>query len=515
MNFAPLLSEFSHFPVFIQILIISACWLFVTFLVDCWFTPFVIHGYQLASYLSILIVLSAWMTFQGVQHLKLSRNVYNFSRRSNSVPASSAKLSIGDITEHEINLRVRNACQAINNYWYDEISDSDEFPKEIQSHIEDVLALLTRKLSRVDIEVVAHSTVLIFHNHLKAYLRAVKSHGTARLDQFSYSHPVSRGEVTLEAYLNALAAGLLHEFVPGSIQDCRAVYSLICTVFSSQVLLKLVNLAQPENVLESIIRVLDSLKDARTADGTDCGPPAADSQDSDRDTSHLLNSTSFKDCPTEYSCLEETVYSEDGQLKLSGGDDDDDGDEEKDYVSMKDDESWNGGGGGCGGGGMGSPVLAGSLVLSQPDSNVLCIKTGLSLTLATVAAPLLSQCEELLHACSDSAFEDAADVVGGRLPRKPSCLPVVINRPSSDLKDATDDAVKSPSSLPAGDDVSPVYEDVEDFATAIAKLRSLLEQKESRESIDSANAKSENTSTSPSDFRCVDTFRFGFFLSSI
>ena len=44
-----------------------------------------------------------------------------------------------------------------------------------------------------------------------------------------------------------------------------------------------------------------------------------------------------------------------------------------------------------------------------------------------------------------------------------------------------------------GDQVSPVYEDVEDFATAIAKLRSLLEQRESNG----------NPATSPCDPRSL------------
>ena len=83
--------------------------------------------------------------------------------------------------------------------------------------------------------------------------------------KFSFNHPVSRGEISLELYLDSLSHAVMKEFIPGSIQDCSAVFDFCCAAFCSHVLVKLVeNLSSPGLVLQALHQVLKSVQEYST-----------------------------------------------------------------------------------------------------------------------------------------------------------------------------------------------------------------------------------------------------------
>ena len=469
------LSQFPNYPISLQIICASLFWFLVGFLANIIFSSFALKDYVLenfqyqecwpffwpllslsltllATFFIFLIAFSAKIVHQAVQQFTQVKTLWQIpDKQSLNIPSlnHASKLYLRDLIERELNLRARNVISLINR-WYSEISDNEEFTKDIQNQVEDILSLLVSKLSNIEVEIFLKNLIFIVHSHLRAYLVAVeacKKSGATVVDVFYFTHPVSRGEVSLEQYLNCQSQVVLQEYIPGSVQDCHSVYSLICAAFSSQILFKFVNhLMKPENILESIIRMLDSLP-MPSVPGNNCVP---DSVPVDLD--NIIQQT-FTNSSEEISPVEETQDEPISDANFDASDED-----EKECLSLPDEEEWSGER-------NASPILAGNFVY-QPTAES-CVKTGLSLSLSTLTAPLLPQCGEL-HSCEGSPLESGTSISVNQFgPRKPNSLPVVSNGGTEGSKS---------QSL---EDVSPVYEDVEDFATAIAKLRSLLEQRES------------------------------------
>lgn len=383
--------EFYSFPIFLQIFCVSVSWLLVVFTTDCWFCPYVLKGYQLATYIFIVATLTAYIAKKSLCLLCQSKVLWGVESGNEDI-----KLSMRDVSETELHTFGATTTETIISYWQDsEFSDSDEFNAEIRNQVNDTLLQLGEKLSHVQLHSFLKNFVLILHNHVKSYNKAVRvSHLSSSTNgpnhHFRFSHPVLKGDLSLKSYLDCLSHAIMREFIPGSIQDCQAVFDLICATFCSQFLLKFIDhISQPELLLESLIEALESPSSVQTE---------------------------FRDC-CEFE--QDLAIEEDSSVCIE---------QVQDFASENEKN------------------LANCLVTGVALDS--CIETGLSSLIPTLTIPLLSQREDLHQTTEDE------------LKSKPNSLDIADEPTASVMKD-----------------VSPVYEDVEDFATAIAKLRTLLEQR--------------------------------------
>ena len=358
-------------------------------------------------------------------------------------PSNNKKLSVKDLLERELNRWAKNVTEGVTDYWRNEFGGNDDLTREIHNQVEDILFPLSEKLAKMKVETILRNIVLILHNHLKNYLKAIElAEGSTINEQFNFQHPVCRGELSLETYLDGVSHAILQEYIPGSFQDCHTVFNLACAVFSSQVLFPFISrMSKPENILELIITFLDSLTFI----------------DNQSESGEL----STRDIPNEDMVDGSPQF----QSSYEGCDEDN-----KENISPSVEDPYPG---------KGSPILAGNLVTVTDTS----VKACLCSALPTLTVPLVPHCLDL-YSWEEPVFELTPEIH-----RIPLSLPVV-GRNEDDTR------------CPTVDDVSPVYEDVEDFATAIAKLRSLLEQRESTGS-DSAKVPISPSDTKYLAFRCL------------
>lgn len=382
------------------------------------------------------------------------------------------RISLKDISDRELSGIAKNAAESIVTYLDDDSHDSEDFVREIHSQVEDIFQSLSLKLSRIRLEDFIQSIIQILHCHLQSYLKTVTNKDRKPI----LSHPVSKGEIPLEVYLDGLSHAIMKEFIPGSIQDCSAIFDLSCAAFCNQLLLKFVHgLSQPETVLQSLLQMLESSGMPIFDSGADLTDFSRKSQLSE----HQLSSSFVKDSRTTTSpAVESAIENEDiplsGSSPQSGRDEVNDALGSVNFCSMRRNSS---------------PVLAGNLMTSSHLITKSCIETGLCSSLSAITAPLLPSNNEELASVPSS---------------KPSSLPLVRSSEASDGQSATGST---------DTDVSPVYEvklpffafcsllldcaillfpyfkEVEDFASAIAKLRSLLEQRNVVDSPVTRNAK--------------------------
>jgi hypothetical protein len=169
----------------------------------------------------------------------------------------------------------------------------------------------------------------------------------------------------------------MKEFIPGSIQDCSAVFDLLSTAFCRQFLVEFVkNSSEPELVLLSVLQLLESTRRADSCDDDDVP-----------DFALILN-----DLPTKVGAIEEPLLGssprgrDEEELKSnnkSNYPDAVDGTSNYDLISTS----------------TNSPVLAGNVITSaivKPNSTdqSSCIQTGLSCSLSDATALLLQSQQE-------------------------------------------------------------------------------------------------------------------------
>ena len=407
-------SDFYSFPIFLQILCVSVSWLLFVLTTDCWFNPFVLKGYQFISYLFVVATLTAYITKKSLYLLCQSKVLWGVKNGKEDI-----QLSIRNIFESELQLFAKSTTETVVNCWQDsELNSSHEFTAEIKNQVQDTLLQLVEKLSHVQLHSFSQNFIIILHNHIKNYNKAVRvsrlSSSTNGLHHhFRFTHPVLKGELSLESYLDCLSHAVMREFIPGSIQDCQAVFDLICAMFCSQFLLKFISyISQPELLLESLIDALETVNNVQTEFCEGCDSKAESIKEN---------------FPTVNKQIE-TFVSEN----------------EKNLVNC--------------------------LVSSSTLDSL--IETGLSSLIPTLTIPLLSQREDLHQGA------------GTKVEIKPNSLDLADERTGSITKD-----------------VSPVYEDVEDFATAIAKLRTLLEQRVSTNGAENFFMNGNSSFCPPSDSR--------------
>lgn len=258
--------SFSNFPVFLQIGCIAFSWVFLFFTVDAWFAPFYFTGYQLISYIFSVFVLASILAHQSIHRVVQSPSLWDWSKSEKST-LRSCELSIKDVCDYEVSSLAKNAAESVINYWCDNSNNNEEFVKEIHSQIEDIFFSLSEKLSKIKVEYFIKNLILIVHNHLRSYKKTVNfcNNLYGSHSKFSFNHPVSRGEISLELYLDSLSHAAMKEFIPGSIQDCSAVFDFCCAAFCSHVLVNLVeNLSSPNLVLQALHQVLESVQENST-----------------------------------------------------------------------------------------------------------------------------------------------------------------------------------------------------------------------------------------------------------
>uniref|UniRef100_A0A0P5LRA2 Sorting nexin-19 n=1 Tax=Daphnia magna TaxID=35525 RepID=A0A0P5LRA2_9CRUS len=458
------IARFNTFPVFLQVGCIAFLWVFLFFTVDAWFSPFYFGGYQLISYMFIVLVLSSWLAHQAIYRLVNSSNLWVCSKpcTKNFAFHSCRDLSIKDICDYELSSLAKNAAECVINRWCDISVNNEEFVKEIHSQIEDIFFSLSEKLSKIKVEYFVKNLIMIVHNHLRSYKKTMNcsSSLSAYHSKFSFNHPVSRGEISLEMYLGSLSHVIMKEFIPGSIQDCSAVFDLSCAAFCSQVLVKFIEqLSQPVLVLQAIIQFLESVDNGTSEDFTDGTKSFGIAEDTLRNTPDIQESNVGIQDPLSGSSPK-MQEKEEQKEPIDNT--------EMTFPTPR----------------KSSPVLSGSYLLcnslalsSHPTANSSSwIKSGLSNSLSTATAPLLSsQCSKLNV---DTEKEPVKMC-------KPNSLPLI-----GIAGDNTSSLDPEPiGAFSIDTDVSPVYEDVEDFATAIAKLRSLLEQRVSTNGVDVPSGK--------------------------
>ncbi|KAI9564660.1 hypothetical protein GHT06_008401 [Daphnia sinensis] len=458
------IARFNTFPVFLQVGCIAFSYVFLFFTVDAWFSPFYFGGYQLISYIFIVLVLSSWLAHQAIYRLVKSSNLWVCSKpcTKNFAFHSCRDLSIKDICDYELSSLSKNAAESVINRWCDISGNNEEFVKEIHSQIEDIFFSLSEKLSKIKVEYFVKNLIMIVHNHLRSYKKTMNCSNSLSgyHSKFSFNHPVSRGEISLEMYLSSLAHVVMKEFIPGSIQDCSAVFDLSCAAFCSQVLVKFIEqLSQPVLVLQTIIQLLESVDNGTNEDFTDGTKSFGIAEDTLRNTPDIQELNVGIQDPLSGSSpkMQEKEEQKEPNENMET------------FPTPR----------------KSSPVLSGSYILcnslalsSHPTTNSSSwIKSGLSNSLSTATAPLLSsQCSKLNVEVEKEPVKMC----------KPNSLPLI--GIAGDNTGSLDSEPIGAFSLDA--DVSPVYEDVEDFATAIAKLRSLLEQRVSTNGVDVPSSKS-------------------------
>ena len=357
------LSDFKSLPIVIQVIIVSFSWIFLFFVTDAWFSPFVIHGYLLISYSFTVVLLASSVAHSSLIKLIKSDVVLNWTGTVNEPHNQKKhrtvrKLSLKDVTEKELGILVRNATEAIVSQWGDESSENEDFVKEIHNQVDDIFQALSQKLSKIKLEKFVRSSILLVHHHLKKYIQTIGSH-----NKFPFSHPVSKGEISLECYLDGLSHAIMKEFMPGSIQDCSAIFDLLSTAFCCQVLVEFVkNLSEPELVLLSILQLLESTSLAHSCEEEDVPD----------------FSVKLIDLPTVIEAIEEPLLGSSPHIRAT-----------EEFVvtdvvektSNYDLISTN------------SPVLAGNLISQtvtvKPSEQPSFIQTGLCCTLSAATAPLL------------------------------------------------------------------------------------------------------------------------------
>ena len=330
------------------------------------------------------------------------------------------KLTLKNVTGRELDKLARKTAETIIDYLSDESYDSEDFVREINSQVEDIFQNLSQKLHRIQVEDFAKGIIQILHSHLQSYLKMV---GSNPLNQnnvellFPYSHPVSKGEMTMESYLDSLSHAVMKEFIPGSIQDCSAVFDLGCAAFCSQLLLKFVNcLSQPDFLLRSILQNLETT-------GAHCSLNSTDIPDGPTDEHYFI-----KDSPLVFSSPEHSETPLSGSSPCASNDDDSSkNSSDVNAFAMRK---------------TSSPVLAGSLASNCVKS---CVETGLCSSLSTATAPLLSSQAGDQQPSADESSK-----------KKPSSLPLLSEE---GRRNAAPVAVDGQSAGGSTDtDVSPVYE---------------------------------------------------------
>ena len=368
------MTDFKNFPIVIQVIIVLFSWIVLFFVTDAWFAPFFIKGYMLLTYTFVVLLVSSKLAHSSIDRLIKSEFVWDWTgtsvTESHSVKKHRAgrKLSMKDVTERELNILVRKFTSTIISQWVaDESSDNDDFVKEIHNQVEDIIQALSHKLSKVKVEKFVRSTVQLIHHHLKKYIQTVGSQ-----NKFPFSHPVSKGEISIECYLDSLSHTIMKEFIPGSVQDCSAVFDLLSTAFCRQVLVQFVkNLSEPELVLLSVLQLLESTRRADSCDDDDVPdfalilkdlPAIVESIDEP-----LLGSSPRSREAEELECNDQCNYP-----------DMVDGISNNDLIATS----------------TNSPVLAGNgitcaTVKPNPTEQSSCIQTGLSCSLSAATAALL------------------------------------------------------------------------------------------------------------------------------
>ena len=418
------LNQFNSFPVFLQVGCIAFAWVFLFFTVDAWFSPFYFKPYQLISYIFCILLLSSWLAHQAIFRLVKSPVLWDCSTVEKSTLRSCRELSIKDICDGELSSLTKSAAESVINYWCDDSNNNEEFVKEIHNQVEDIFYTLSEKLSRIKVEYFVKNLVLIVHNHLRSYMKTASlSSFSVSHPKFSFTHPVSRGEISLEVYLDSLSHAVMKEFIPGSIQDCSAVFDLSCAAFCSQVLMKCVeNLSQPGLVLQAIIQILESVDE--TVDSTD-------------GTIHSLSENSLHQEMSDISASSKNI--QDPQDRSSPQTH---VEEEEIENVIKPESNF------CGR--NASPVLAGSLSCNnlassaQPNAESSWVKSGLCSSLSTATAPLLPS-------------QYPADPLSvEKMIQKPSSLSLIAASSTSSDDGGLD--LEQNTGLPVDADVSPVYE---------------------------------------------------------
>lgn len=400
-----IVAKFTNYPVFAQVISIAFSWLFLFFTVDAWFSPFYLSGYQLILYNLIVLALSAWITHVNVCKLILSPTPIScFTKEYQVKPKSPSLLSLKDICEPELSNLVKLVSDSAITYLADGSDDNQEFLKDIQNHIEDVFHSLSEKLSKINIESFAKNLILILHNHVRNNLETQTQHFT-RHSKFPLLHPVTRDELSLDAYLDYLSHSVMKEFIPGSIQDCSAIFDLTCTAFSSQVLMKFIeSFSQPELILESLIQLSETDKFA----ANNC----------DKNIVNCIDNN-LEDCKKK--CLEESPTM----------------DNKGEMSSTAEDQSSNEN--------YSSTFLGAANYLAEASqlNESSYVQTGLSRTIPAATAPLLfSQAPADLNQSSTTSA------------RKPNNLPL----PTAEERNPSLDSASPPVPLSLEGDVSPVYE---------------------------------------------------------
>lgn len=427
------ISRFNSFPVFLQVGFVAFFGVFLCFTVDAWFSPFYFNGYQLISYMFIVLVLSSWLAHQAIYRLVKSSSLWVCSKAQtkNSAFQSCRDLSIKDICDYELSGLAKNAAESVIGRWCDISSNNEEFAKEIHSQFEDIFFSLSEKLSKIKVEYLVKNLILILHNHLRSYKKTVNYSGSESgyHSTFSFNHPVSRGEISLEMYLGSLAHAVMKEFIPGSIQDCSAVFDLSCAAFCSQVLVKFIEqFSQPVLVLQTILQLLESVEDDTMENSADETKSFGRAEDTIRNTPDILESNECTENPLSGS-----------SPRLQEKEEQKEEIEKPESISPVPRKS--------------SPVLAGSYLLcngltlsTSPIANSSSwVKSGLSNSISTATAPLLSSQYSKINVDSE---KDPIRIC------KPSSLPLV-----GIAGDATESLDAEPKGAFSADgDVSPVYE---------------------------------------------------------
>lgn len=409
-NLLGAVTKFTKFSVFAQVTCIAITWLFLVLTVDAWFSPFFLSGYQLIFYMFVVIVLSAWTTHIYVHKLIQSPTPISWPTQKNQgISSASCKLSLKDVCDKELKNLAELATSTVVDYWADDSDDNQEFVLEIQNHVEDIFLSVKQKLSKINVESFVKNFILIMHNHVKTYTEARNAKHSTRNVKAPFLHPVSRGEISIEVYLDSLLQTVMKEFIPGAIQDCSAIFDLSCAALCSQILMKFIeSFSQPEVILQALVQIFES----------DCFSASTSEKNMVMPTEHKLEHH-YENNFSEISSTTELEDNQEASLTIANN----------------------------------QPLMEGPPIssfgcasyfinASQLDESSY-VQTGLSRTLSAATAPLLPS--QLTADANQSQTQSI---------QKPNSLPLL----TPEEKPATSDPTSPPAPHSLEGDSSPVYE---------------------------------------------------------
>lgn len=248
--------------------------LFILFLVDYYFTIVFFNGTFLFAYLSCIITLTILLTTALIQHvLKLNKPIdydskkkylesirctysYYFHKKAIDENTNIEKVSSEDLLDEinnaNIDVRIQEfICDIKERFilnWYKEISDDEQFLKETEQLLDEIIRRFLQIVIAVDNRALIQGILTILLKHIKEFKKATKrsqKNGICIEDAYRYCHIGSTSEDKYEEFVCQLTTKLLKQFVSSELWSSLVWRTLVAILSKKLTTMLLIHLSQP------------------------------------------------------------------------------------------------------------------------------------------------------------------------------------------------------------------------------------------------------------------------------